>query len=240
MGLVLRRRSRLGSPGSHDTSRRPHPSILLRRTRHTRSAPVPRRCATALERFTAFSQLVPRGGAAPARAVAGGRLTKVCRTPARPSAFLAGVSTTPATRSSRSRGATASSPTPCSSSANNDSAHRDPWVIASNGSIWHRSGVTAANPNGTEWAPYGTGSRDIGVGPGGSVWTTGPAPSSHIFQQRIQPGVAANCSTNPANCVVEAQNHFYRTDGAAAFITVGADALPWVVAGNGSVWRRRR
>lgn len=119
-----------------------------------------------------------------------------------------------------------------------------PWITQSEGAIFHRNGVTAGNPNGTSWASYGSGARDISTGPGpdGSTWVTGPGPGFAIFQLNTQPAVAANCSlSNPSACNVEAQNRWFRTanGGRAIGISVGLNALPWVVGDDKSVWRRR-
>jgi len=123
-----------------------------------------------------------------------------------------------------------------------------PWVVQSDGSIYHLEGVTGAVPTGTTWTFYSGLAKDIAVGSDtfgnvGSVWITGnPGQSQAIYQLNIQPGVDFDGNGNNSGSSDSLpRNQWFApaNGGLATFITVGRDALPWVVTNNGSAYRRR-
>jgi hypothetical protein len=111
-----------------------------------------------------------------------------------------------------------------------------PWVVTTAGKVYERLGVTPANPNGTSWGLYGGKANDISVGSDGAVWITGhTSEGSGTFLLNIQPG-----QDNPGTgSDVFARNQWVYNGGTALSISVGLNSLPWAVASNGSIWRRR-
>lgn len=115
-------------------------------------------------------------------------------------------------------------------------ADGSPWVVAANGSIFHRNGVAGGTPTGSSWSQYGGKAADISVGPDvfgpyGAVWIVGHASQTDdsflLNRQSSQSGV-------------ESRNGWFRAvnPGNAFSITAGRNGYPWVVGGSRSAWRR--
>lgn len=90
-----------------------------------------------------------------------------------------------------------------------------PWVVNSNGSIFHR--VNGA------WQSLPGAARAIAVGADGSVWVLSPSTTT-------VPGDTTIYHWNGSG--------WDRADGSASEIAVGPDGQPWVVNSNGSIYHR--
>jgi hypothetical protein len=119
-----------------------------------------------------------------------------------------------------------------------------PWVVGTDGNVYRLNGVDATHPIGNGiWARFTSGAQDLSIGADGSVWITGiPTQTTSIFELNLQAGVDNNGDGDVDDGGdVLGRNGWYRTNngGGASFISVGRDSLPWVVAPDLSVWRRR-
>lgn len=115
-------------------------------------------------------------------------------------------------------------------------ADGSPWVVAANGNIYHRNGVSGGTPTGSSWSQYGGKAGDISVGPDaygtyGAVWIVGhSSQTDDVFQLNIQSAISG----------VESRNGWFRAvePGNAFSITAGRNGYPWVVGGSRSAFRR--
>ena len=114
------------------------------------------------------------------------------------------------------------------------------WVVAADGSIYHRNGVDGTNRTGTSWSKYGGRANDISIGPDawgtyGAVWITGyPSETQDIFILNIQTGSGTGGSATPD------RNGWYRLpSGRGSFISSGKNGYPWLVGTDNSSYRLR-
>jgi peptidoglycan hydrolase-like protein with peptidoglycan-binding domain len=105
-----------------------------------------------------------------------------------------------------------------------------PWVVVNGGGVFHRKGVSAGTPDGTDWDFFGGNMRDVSVGPDhwgtyGPVFFTARSADSLVYIYNFQ--VAATG--------VDGRDEFYATwsDTQATFLSVGRDGLPWIVGTDG-------
>ena len=125
-----------------------------------------------------------------------------------------------------------------------------PWVIAANGGIFHRNGVSGAAPTGSSWSNYGGLAADVSVGPEaygiyGALWIVGhPSESREISLANIQSGVDSSNPpdgdfTDPSD--VPERNGWFREASAewATSITAGRNGMPWVIGAATDSFRRR-
>jgi peptidoglycan hydrolase-like protein with peptidoglycan-binding domain len=125
-----------------------------------------------------------------------------------------------------------------------------PWVVTSTGTIHRRNGVTSltgSNPAGTGWSTFGGLANDISIGAQawgtyGAMWITGhPSQTDDIFIFNFQAGLDSNGDGDfDDGSDAPSRNQWARTpDGDAVTVTAGLNGMPWVLASNHSIWRRK-